>query len=47
LHGGVLWDDAAHITPPALRSLHGLWRIWTDLMISCWSVESVKSVKSV
>jgi protein O-mannosyl-transferase len=30
-HGGLLWDDAAHLTHPALQSLHGLWRIWTDL----------------
>lgn len=28
LHGGVLWDDAAHITPRALRSLPGLLHIW-------------------
>jgi tetratricopeptide (TPR) repeat protein len=31
LGGGLLWDDAAHITRPELRSLHGLWRIWSDL----------------
>ena len=31
LSGGLLWDDAAHITRPELRSLHGLWRIWSDL----------------
>jgi tetratricopeptide (TPR) repeat protein len=31
LDGGLLWDDAAHITRPDLRSLHGLWRIWSDL----------------
>ena len=24
LHGGLLWDDDAHVTKPALRSLHGL-----------------------
>jgi tetratricopeptide (TPR) repeat protein len=29
--GGMLWDDDAHITKPALQSLHGLWRIWFDL----------------
>jgi hypothetical protein len=23
--GGMLWDDDAHITKPALQSLHGLW----------------------
>ena len=31
IHGGLLWDDAAHVTRPDLRSLHGLWRIWLDL----------------
>jgi tetratricopeptide (TPR) repeat protein len=31
LQGGLLWDDAAHVTKPALRTLHGLWRIWFDL----------------
>jgi protein O-mannosyl-transferase len=30
-HGGLLWDDAAHLTHPALQSLRGLWRIWTDI----------------
>jgi len=30
-HGGLLWDDEGHITRPALRSLHGLWRIWTEV----------------
>ena len=29
--GGMLWDDDAHITKPALQSVHGLWRIWSDL----------------
>src|ERR1044072_7136109 len=29
-HGGFLWDDDAHITKPALRSAHGLWRIWFE-----------------
>ena len=29
--GGMLWDDDAHITKPALQSLHGLWRIWFDI----------------
>src|ERR1017187_8495862 len=28
LRGGILWDDAAHITAPALQNLGGLWRIW-------------------
>ena len=30
LEGGFLWDDDAHVTGPELRSLAGLWRIWTD-----------------
>lgn len=29
-HGGFLWDDAAHLTYPHLRSLSGLGRIWTE-----------------
>ena len=28
LRGGLLWDDAAHISAPALQDLRGLWRIW-------------------
>jgi tetratricopeptide (TPR) repeat protein len=28
--GKLLWDDDAHVTPPALRSLSGLARIWTQ-----------------
>ncbi|HUE05255.1 MAG TPA: tetratricopeptide repeat protein [Bryobacteraceae bacterium] len=31
LRGGLVWDDASHVTSPALQSLHGLWRIWFDL----------------
>jgi len=31
LDGGLVWDDAAHITPAGLQSLHGLWRIWFEL----------------
>lgn len=31
LHGGILWDDPAHLTKPELRSWDGLVRIWTDL----------------
>ena len=31
LNGGLLWDDLSHITVPELRSLQGLWRIWTEL----------------
>ncbi|HKW00248.1 MAG TPA: tetratricopeptide repeat protein [Vicinamibacterales bacterium] len=30
-HGGMLWDDDAHITQVDLRSLSGLWRIWFDV----------------
>lgn len=30
-HGGVLWDDNAHLTRPDLRSDAGLWRIWFDV----------------
>src|SRR5512133_3507248 len=30
-NGQPLWDDAAHLTKPALRSLAGLARIWTEL----------------
>jgi tetratricopeptide (TPR) repeat protein len=31
LQGQMVWDDDAHVTRPGLRSLEGLWRIWTDL----------------
>ena len=31
LRGGMLWDDASHVTRLDLRTLHGLWRIWFDL----------------
>ncbi|MGH7994798.1 MAG: tetratricopeptide repeat protein [Opitutaceae bacterium] len=31
LRAGFIWDDNAHVTAPALRSLHGLWRIWFHL----------------
>jgi tetratricopeptide (TPR) repeat protein len=27
---GFIWDDDGHVTPPALRSLAGLARIWTE-----------------
>jgi tetratricopeptide (TPR) repeat protein len=30
-HGGLLWDDDAHLTRTGLRDWSGLWRIWTDL----------------
>ena len=28
IRGGLLWDDDAHITTPALQTWHGLWKIW-------------------
>lgn len=31
LRGGLLWDDAAHVTAAGLRSLGGLGRIWSEL----------------
>jgi tetratricopeptide (TPR) repeat protein len=31
LRGGMVWDDARHVTAPDLQSLHGLWRIWFEL----------------
>jgi tetratricopeptide (TPR) repeat protein len=30
LTGRFLWDDDAHVTKPALRTLNGLWRIWFE-----------------
>jgi tetratricopeptide (TPR) repeat protein len=30
LQGTLVWDDDAHVARPDLRSLHGLWRIWTE-----------------
>jgi tetratricopeptide (TPR) repeat protein len=30
-HGGMLWDDDAHLTAPALQSLEGLRRIWFEV----------------
>ncbi len=29
-HGGLVWDDEAHVTRPELRSLDGLARIWVE-----------------
>lgn len=29
-NGGLLWDDAAHLTRADLRRLRGLWRIWFE-----------------
>jgi tetratricopeptide (TPR) repeat protein len=31
LRGGVLWDDAGHITKPELQSVGGLFRIWFEM----------------
>jgi protein O-mannosyl-transferase len=31
IRGGLLWDDAAHITSPRLQTLQGLRRIWFQL----------------
>jgi tetratricopeptide (TPR) repeat protein len=31
LQGGLIWDDEHHVTVEALRSLHGLWRIWFEV----------------
>jgi len=28
--GGMVWDDSQHMTPPEIRSLGGLGRIWFD-----------------
>lgn len=30
-HGGLLWDDDAHLTRPDLQALGGLWRIWFEV----------------
>jgi protein O-mannosyl-transferase len=30
LRGGLVWDDAAHVTSPPLQSVSGLGRIWSD-----------------
>ena len=29
-NGKPIWDDDLHVTPPELRSVHGLVRIWTE-----------------
>ena len=31
LGGDFLWDDAGHVTSPALQSWSGLWRIWFEV----------------
>lgn len=30
-HGGLLWDDAQHLTNASLQPLRGLWRIWFEI----------------
>lgn len=30
-HGGLIWDDDAHLTAPELQSWRGLYRIWWDI----------------
>ncbi len=30
-HGGLLWDDDAHVPRPELRSCYGLYRIWFEV----------------
>ena len=30
-HGGLIWDDAQHLTNASLQPLSGLWRIWFEL----------------
>lgn len=31
INGGFVFDDDRHVTPEALRSWHGLWRIWFEI----------------
>ena len=31
INGGMIWDDDGHVTKPALRTWHGLTRIWFEL----------------
>ena len=33
-HGGLLWDDEAHVIAETLRTWSGLGRLWTDLSAS-------------
>src|SRR5262245_20049653 len=33
-HGGLLWDDDAHLIPQSLASVSGLVRIWTDFQVT-------------
>lgn len=34
LQGSLLWDDAGHVTSPALQSWSGLFRIWFELGVT-------------
>jgi tetratricopeptide (TPR) repeat protein len=31
IRADFIWNDSDYVTAPALRSLHGLWRIWGEL----------------
>jgi Flp pilus assembly protein TadD len=31
VRAAFIWNDADYVTSPALRSLHGLWRIWFEV----------------
>src|SRR5471032_318410 len=31
IYAGFIWNDSDYVTAPALQSLHGLWRIWTEV----------------
>src|SRR5207247_3239368 len=31
LQGGFIWNDSDYVTQPDLRSLSGLWRIWSEV----------------
>jgi len=33
-HGGLVWDDDAHVSRPELHSWPGLYRIWTDVTVT-------------
>ncbi len=43
-HGGMLWDDASHVTRSELQSGQGLWRIWFDLNTTQQYYPAVHSV---
>lgn len=32
MYGELLWDDPAHVTKEHLRSIEGLWKIWTEVL---------------